>query len=269
MITEALLTAYLKRKYNKTLQFDQLGAAKPPRRKKAWITCSISTSVLRGAVPYCSFNRFPLEKETARNYFKSLGKEIRMYATLVLTLCPLTWVAAPPRASRRDRPIAERSQSMFHMKEISLETNPNHLTDDITTILKQGGVNRLSVGVQSFDDSLLKQMERYHKYGSGAEIQANLARLMGTFDTLNVDMIFNFPQQTMPMLERDLEIIKEIQADQVTFYPLMVSEMTKRELARRFGPISYNRTLFYEKIAETLHDDYSCAQPGVSRGKRA
>ncbi|MBI5251920.1 MAG: coproporphyrinogen III oxidase family protein, partial [Desulfomonile tiedjei] len=150
-------------------------------------------------------------------------------------------------------------KGLFQMREISMETNPNHLTDEIMTILKQGGVNRLSVGVQSFDDSLLKQMERYHKYGSGAEIRDRLAKLMGWFDTLNVDMIFNFPTQTMSMLEGDLQIIKEIQADQVTFYPLMVSEMTKRELSRRFGPISYNQErLFYEKIVEMLRDDYSC-----------
>ncbi len=161
-------------------------------------------------------------------------------------------------------------KGMFHMREISMETNPNHLTDEIMDILKQGGVNRLSVGVQSFDDGLLKQMERYHKYGSGTEIKDRLAKLMGRFDTLNVDMIFNFPTQTMSMLERDLEIIKEIQSDQVTFYPLMVSDVTKKDLARRFGPISYEQERrFYEKIVEGLHEDYSCGTAWCFSEKRA
>jgi menaquinone C8-methyltransferase len=261
MITEALLTAYLKRKYNKTLQFDQLGVAESPRPEEGMeYLLYIHIPYCEELCPYCSFNRFPLEKETARNYFKSLGKEIRMYADLGFDFASAyvgggTPTVLPDEIGR----LLNDLKSKFHMKEISLETNPNHLTDDIMTILKQGGVNRLSVGVQSFDDNLLKQMERYHKYGSGAEIQAKLAKLMSTFDTLNVDMIFNFPTQTMSMLERDLEIIQEIQADQVTFYPLMVSEMTKRELARRFGPISYNQErLFYERIVEMLHNDYSC-----------
>ena len=89
--------------------------------------------------------------------------------------------------------LLEDLQKRFRIKEVSLETNPNHLTDEIVTILKDGGVNRLSVGVQSFQDDLLKQMERYHKYGSGLQIQERLAKYAGTFDTLNVDMIFNFP----------------------------------------------------------------------------
>ena len=102
-------------------------------------------------------------------------------------------------------------------------------------------------------------MERYHKYGSGEQIREKLEQFMGRFDTLNVDMIFNFPTQTMSMLERDAEIIKEIRADQVTFYPLMVSDVTRRELARRFGPISYRQEKrFYKRIVAILQDNYAC-----------
>jgi coproporphyrinogen III oxidase-like Fe-S oxidoreductase len=101
-------------------------------------------------------------------------------------------------------------------------------------------------------------MERYHKYGSGLEIQERLAKYAGTFDTLNVDMIFNFPSQTASMLEKDLQIIKDIKADQVTFYPLMVSDITRAELARRFGSISYRKEkVFYNRIVEMLEDQYT------------
>lgn len=261
MITEALFTAYLKRKYNKTLQFDQFGVAVPPRPEKGMeYLLYVHIPYCEELCPYCSFNRFPLEKQIAREYFKSLGKEIRMYADLGFDFASAYIGGGTPTVLPDEiGKLLADLKSMFQMREISLETNPNHLTDEIMAILKQGGVNRLSVGVQSFDDGLLKQMERYHKYGSGSEIRDRLAKLMGWFDTLNVDMIFNFPTQTMPMLERDLQIINEIQADQVTFYPLMVSEMTKKELARRFGPISYNQErLFYEKIVEMLQEDYSC-----------
>jgi len=144
------------------------------------------------------------------------------------------------------------------MREISLETNPNHLIDDTIGLLKESGVNRLSVGVQTFDDELLKQMERYRKYGSGEEMQARLQRYMGTFDTLNVDMIFNFPKQTVEKLDRDLAVIRKIRADQVTFYPLMVSDVTRRQLARIFGPISYRQEkLFYRRIRDALDKDYT------------
>ena len=151
---------------------------------------------------------------------------------------------------------------MFRIREISLETNPHHLTDEIVKVLKDSGVNRLSVGVQSFDDNLLQQMERYHKYGSGAAIRERLAELMGTFDTLNVDMMFNFPTQTAKMLDRDLEILQDIQVDQVTFYPLMVSTITRKALASKFGPISYNQEKrFYRRILEVLGQTYT---PGTA-----
>ena len=95
--------------------------------------------------------------------------------------------------------------------------------------------------------------------GAGLKSRISSPLYMGTFDTLNVDMIFNFPTQTLEMLKRDLDIIKEINADQATFYPLMVSDMTRVELAKRFGPISYRQEkLFYNTIADLLDEDYSC-----------
>jgi len=50
-------------------------------------------------------------------------------------------------------------RSLFSVREISVETNPHHLTDTNVRLLQDAGVNRLSVGVQSFDDDLLRRME--------------------------------------------------------------------------------------------------------------
>jgi coproporphyrinogen III oxidase-like Fe-S oxidoreductase len=60
------------------------------------------------------------------------------------------------------------------------------------------------------------------------------------------------------MLDKDLEVIEEIKADQVTFYPLMVSDITRAELARRFGAISYRQEkAFYNRIVDRLEDHYT------------
>ncbi|MHB8108656.1 MAG: coproporphyrinogen III oxidase family protein, partial [Syntrophorhabdaceae bacterium] len=132
-----------------------------------------------------------------------------------------------------------------------------HLFETNLVQLKEMGVNRLSVGVQTFDDGILKAVERYHKYGSGEEITARLKDTMGRFDTLNIDMIFNFPTQTMKMLERDLEILMSLSVDQVTFYPLMVSTSTEKIMGKKLGKVDYNRGRdFYMKIVESLHKDY-------------
>jgi len=261
MVIETLLTAYLKRKYSKLLRFSTLGNIQVPRARpgKDYLVY-VHIPFCEKLCPYCSFNRFLLDKPLAREYLTALEIELRMYADLGFNFTSVYVGGGTPTVLPQEMArLLDHVRSMFPVREVSLETNPNHLTDSIVPVLKDAGVNRLSVGVQSFDDSLLQQMERYHKYGSGAEIRDTLTKYTGLFDTLNVDMIFNFPTQTSAMLTRDIEIIRQIKPDQVTFYPLMVSDSTRRELAEKFGPISYSQEkTFYEQILEKLHEDYTC-----------
>lgn len=260
MIAEYLLTEILKWKYARDLQLDRFDDPAPPEPKPDTdYLIYIHVPFCEELCPYCSFNRVPFENDLARRYFDALRREIAMYADLGFDFVSAYVGGGTPTVLPQEMcEVLHDLKSRFTMKEISLETNPNHLTDDIMKSLRDAGVNRLSVGVQSFDDSLLKQMERYHKYGSGEEIARRIKIYTGTFDTLNVDMIFNFPTQTQAMLERDLEILTGIPADQVTFYPLMVSDITKKELAERFGPIGYRtEKKYYETIVQTLGDDYA------------
>ena len=261
MIVEQLLTAYLKRRHSRILKLDNFSnfdSVRPESGREYLLYVHIP--FCEELCPYCSFNRFPLDKDLAREYFEAVSQEALLYADRGFDFQSVyvgggTPTVLPEEVGR----LLDLLRNTFNVREISLETNPNHLTDHIVKILQQGGVKRLSVGVQSFDDNLLKQMERYHKYGSGAEIRDRLGRLMGAFDTLNVDMMFNFPTQTLSMLESDVQIIKAIKADQVTFYPLMVSDMTRRDLAAKFGPVSYRQEkLFYEQIVAMLREEYSC-----------
>ncbi|HMK33454.1 MAG TPA: coproporphyrinogen III oxidase family protein [Desulfomonilaceae bacterium] len=260
MIVEWFLTAYLKRKYAQLLMFDEFERIVAPRPQtgKQYLLY-VHIPFCEELCPYCSFNRFPLDRECAGEYFRALTEEIRMYKDLGFDFTSVYVGGGTPTVlPERMAELLLEMRQLFRIKEISLETNPNHMTDSIMRLLKDSGVNRLSVGVQSFDDGLLKQMERYHKYGSGSEIRDTLGKFMGMFDTLNVDMIFNFPTQTESMLEHDVQVIKEIKTDQVTFYPLMVSDLTVKELAKRFGPLSYRQEKrFYECIVSGLEDDYT------------
>jgi coproporphyrinogen III oxidase-like Fe-S oxidoreductase len=78
------------------------------------------------------------------------------------------------------------------------------------------------VGVQSFDDTLLREMGRFEKYG-GEETAGRIRAAAGIFPTLNVDLIFNQPHQTLASLERDLEIFPALGVDLISYYPLMSS----------------------------------------------
>lgn len=155
--------------------------------------------------PYCSFNRVVFRESLAREYFKALRKELLIYKELNYDFCGLYAGGGTPTVLMDElEETLHLARSIFYIKEISVETNPNHLTPSNIKKLKSMGINRLSVGVQSFNDEILKA-ERYHKYGSGKEIQDRLKETLGHFDTLNVDMIFNFPIQTMEILEKTFQ----------------------------------------------------------------
>ncbi len=89
--------------------------------------------------------------------------------------------------------------------------------------------------MQTFDDGLLGRMERLRQYGNGATIRDRLAAARGVFPTLNVDMIFNLPGQTLAQLDRDLDVLLDLQVDQVSFYPLMTAPSARLKMERSMG----------------------------------
>ena len=202
--------------------------------------------------PYCSFNRFPFAEERAVPYFASMRKEMMMLKDLGYDFESLYVGGGTPTIMIDELcDTIDLAKETFSIKEVSSETNPNHLIPAYLDKL-QGRVQRLSVGVQSFDDGLLKQMDRYDKYGSGAEILERIGEASPYFTSLNVDMIFNFPAQTEDILINDIERVVESGTSQTTFYPLMASPSVARSLARTVGKVDYAREQTYYGIISEL-----------------
>ncbi|MDR2108178.1 MAG: radical SAM protein [Coriobacteriales bacterium] len=207
--------------------------------------------------PYCSFNRFPFDEAQARAYFAALREEMRMVAELGYNFRSMYVGGGTPTILPDELAATiDLARELFTLREVSCETNPNHLTAAYLEPLI-GRVQRLSVGAQSFSDDLLRQMGRFEKYGSGMEILGRLQKLRGTFDSLNVDMIFNFPSQTEALLAYDLAAVLESGCNQVTFYPLMASPAVEHSLARSIGRVNYRREeSYYAIISEVLSDAF-------------
>ncbi len=200
--------------------------------------------------PYCSFNRYPFHPEIAGPYFESMRKEMLMLKDLGYQFESIYVGGGTPTIMIDELcETLDLAREVFPIKEVASETNPNHLTQPYLDKLK-GRVQRLSVGVQSFDDDLLKQMDRYEKYGSGDEILERIAEAEPYFDSLNVDMIFNFPSQTEDILMSDLEKIATCGCRQVTFSPLYVSAATTRKMATTLGKMDYDREYRYYQILD-------------------
>ena len=207
--------------------------------------------------PYCSFNRFPFAEDPAREYFGSLRAQMRMVADLGYTFDSLYIGGGTPTVLVDELcATIDLARELFGTLEVSTETNPNHLIPEVLEPLKDR-VQRLSVGVQSFDDGLLRQMDRYDKYGSGAEILERLQSLEGFFHSLNVDMIFNFPSQTEDILRTDVEMVKASRCNQTTFYPLMASRAVEKSLRGSVGMMDYEREArYYEILSRQLADTF-------------
>ncbi len=207
--------------------------------------------------PYCSFNRFMFHEDRALQYFHNLREEMRMVARLGYQFESMYIGGGTPTILVDE--LAETidlAKQLFGIREVSCETNPNHLTPEVLGKLA-GRVDRLSVGVQSFDDDLLRQMSRYDKFGSGAEVLERIRGAVGKLPSINVDMIFNFPSQTEEILRKDIETVISSGANQVTFYPLMSAPSVKKAMDRSVGAVEYSReAAYYEIITEELSKAY-------------
>ncbi|MGK7296124.1 MAG: coproporphyrinogen III oxidase family protein [Candidatus Wenzhouxiangella sp. M2_3B_020] len=209
--------------------------------------------------PFCSFHRVCFREDKATRYFESLRAEIRMaheagYRFSDIYVGGGTPTVMPEELAR----TLDLVRGLSPIDSISVETNPDDLTPEVMGRIRDAGVTRLSVGIQSLDDRLLKQMDRYDKYGSSGSVMRRLEGAAGYFDTLNADMIFNLPEQDEDMLRRDVDLItRQAGVNQVTFYPLMSAESTMRKMLKTMGEVSFDREArMYYLILDALPDNY-------------
>jgi len=209
--------------------------------------------------PYCSFHRYVYDAAGASAYFDALTHELELYKQLGCSFTALyVGGGTPTICPDRLLDIIHCARSLYPLREISVETNPNHLQEALLVRLRDAGVRRLSVGVQSFNDDMLRALGRYEKYGSSAAIQKQLRATHGIFETCNIDLLFNLPLQTKAHVLHDLSVIEELLPDQVTFYPLMTSPSVAATLNRLLGQISYRTEKdFYFTILERMRRQYT------------
>ena len=203
--------------------------------------------------PFCSFHKFKYNAQLAQNYFKALRQEMRIIHEKGLSFDRVYVGGGTPLIHPEELfKTLELAKKLFNIKEISCESSPSNIDP---SILHQasGLIDRLSIGVQTFDDTLLKQMGRYDRYGSSLELQEKILSLHGSVPTISLDLIFNFPMQTKVMLKEDLRIAKSLLVDQITTYPLMRSSMMKQKINQIFGSMERNKEWeFYQIIREEM-----------------
>ncbi len=205
--------------------------------------------------PFCSFHKFKYTIQSAKKYFASLRQEMHIIHDKGFSFDRVYVGGGTPLIAPEELfETLMLAKKLFPIKDISCESSPSTVDSSILHQAR-GFIDRISIGVQTFDDALLKRMGRYERYGSSFELQDKIGSLEGILPILSLDLIFNFPQQTPSMLEEDLRIAKSLPVQQITTYPLMSSSMMKEEIHKIFG--STQRTQewkLYQAIRQSMNE---------------
>lgn len=128
-----------------------------------------------------------------------------------------------------------REYSIDPEAEITLEANPDDLTNDYIEMLHDFPFNRLSMGVQSFDESELKFLGRRHSARQAIETVA--ACQQNGFDNISIDLMYGLPSQTIEIWEKNLQQAIALDIQHISAYHLIYEEHTRLEALRRNGKV--------------------------------
>lgn len=182
--------------------------------------------------PYCDFNSHAAKGELPFDaYVDALVRDLEHDL-------PLAWGRTvhsvffgggtpslfPARAVERILQAASARLRFAPDAEITLEANPGTAEHDRFDGYRAAGVNRISFGVQSFDDGCLQRLGRIHD-SAEAEAAVKLAQDAG-FDNLNLDLMYAMPGQDLAMAQRDLEHAFALQPAHISHYQLTLEPNT-------------------------------------------
>ena len=178
---------------------------------------------------YCDFVSFE-EKGMAKDYFAALWKETELLAKQerdrefnTVFFGGGTPSALPPYyiAETMDR---IRAAFALDIAEATIECNPGTVDGEKLSAYRDAGFNRISIGVQSFDDGLLRGIGRIHTSRQGEEA-VSLARKAG-FDNINIDLMYGLPNQRKADYVASLERAAKLDIQHISAYSLILEEDT-------------------------------------------
>ncbi|MFC5651778.1 radical SAM family heme chaperone HemW [Paenibacillus solisilvae] len=180
---------------------------------------------------YCDFTSYVLKGQPVDEYLDALEREMAM---TVEQLAPeiihtvfvgggTPTVLTPPQMERFLSAV-KRYFPIHPDAEFTMEANPGTTDLDKLKAMKAGGVNRISFGVQSFDNGLLERIGRIHNVEDVYKSIEN-ARLAG-FNNLSIDLMFGLPGQTVELLSDSVNRALELDLPHYSLYGLKVEENT-------------------------------------------
>lgn len=177
---------------------------------------------------YCDFCKQLYNETNIKKYLKTLREEIKdRYHDEVLETLYIG--GGTPSALNKDD-LNElfdiiKLLDLSKIEEFTFECNVNDINEELINILVNNKVNRLSIGVESFNKEKLKFMERFSDF-EDVRNKIEMIRNKG-INNINVDLMYAIPGETLKDLKKDLNLILKLKPDHISTYSLILEEYTK------------------------------------------
>ncbi len=212
---------------------------------------------------YCDFCSYSNQDNIVDKYLKYLKIEIDIYSHILKDYVVKTIFIGGGTPSYIDAKYIldifnylNKRLKLHNAMEISIEINPKTLNKEKLTVYKDVGINRLSLGVQSLDDTILSKLGRIHTKKDFLETY-RLLRNNG-FNNINVDIMFNLPNQSIKDVINTLNEVISLDVEHISYYSLKIEEGTDfYQMNKRSQlplPNEDEERLMYHKGIELLED---------------
>ena len=201
-------------------------------RKFAWLMAGIYLHIpfCKQACHYCDFH-FSTNTAIRKELISSMGEEILLQREYLggETVYSIYFGGGTPSilSAAEIRYLLEKiynTQPVSADAEITLEANPDDLSQEKLRDFKSVGINRLSIGIQSFDDEILKYFNRSHT--AEAAVHSVAAAQANGFDNISVDLIYAVPGLTLESWKRNVEQAISLAPQHISAYTLTIEEKT-------------------------------------------
>ena len=179
---------------------------------------------------YCDFH-FSTNLKPKKELLQALHKEIDLQQHYLQgeTVETIYFGGGTPSLLETEeiRSLLDHLKGLFQVvkeAEVSLEANPDDLTAEKLAGLKQAGINRLSIGIQTFAEPVLQGLNRAHT-AAQAHACVPLARAAG-FNNISIDLMYGLPGQTVQLWQQDLELALALRPEHISAYNLTIEPQT-------------------------------------------
>ena len=176
---------------------------------------------------YCDFSKVFIKNQPVDSYLEHLLEEFQTYDIQKLRTLYIGG-GTPTALSASQLEVLlkglTKNLDLSVLEELTIEANPGDLDADKIAVLKNSAVNRVSLGVQTFDDKMLKKIGRSHLE---KDIYENIDRLkLAGFDNISIDLIYALPGQTMEQVKENVAKAIGLDIPHMSLYSLILENHT-------------------------------------------